>query len=544
VTPGRVGEYLALQGDLSAVERFAEAHGDGAPPQQAKYYKALLPSTPPGPGQQYAFEVDLDRCSGCKACVTACHNLNGLDGGETWRSVGLLVGQQGLNETPRPTRLTARPACDVDTPSLAAPRFYQQSVTSACHHCADPACLNGCPVNAYDKNPITGIVKHLDDQCIGCQYCTYKCPYGVPQYNPARGIVRKCDMCSGRLSAGEAPACVQACPNEAIRIRLVSTAAPEGFRLPGAPDPAYTRPTTRYVSTRPLPLDAHPQDLGSVVPQHAEWPLVFMLILTQAAVGAFTVLPFFEGAPFRAAALAAAGAAHLGLALATLHLGRPLYAYRAVLNLRRSWLSREAAAFGGFAALATLTAALAWLPVLKGHLPLPLPAFVDAVPLRPLAALTALAGFAGVWCSAKIYMDTPRAWWASPATAAKFLLTCFTLGPALAAVAGAGRPGLFLLSVGAGLVKGTLELRTLAHRRGKPGDPLAGTAVLLAGPLQTLFQLRGALGLASLILLGAAAFLHTPALAAAGFAARLGAEVLERHLFFVAVVPPRMPGAL
>ena len=56
---------------------------------------------------------------------------------------------------------------------------------------------------AYDKDPETGIVRHLDDQCIGCQYCVLKCPYDVPKYSERLGIVRKCDMCVGRLRAGE-----------------------------------------------------------------------------------------------------------------------------------------------------------------------------------------------------------------------------------------------------------------------------------------------------------------------------------------------------
>ena len=58
----------------------------------------------------------------------------------------------------------------------------QQTVTTACHHCLEPACLSGCPVKAYEKNPVTGIVKHLDDQCIGCQYCILMCPYDAPKY--------------------------------------------------------------------------------------------------------------------------------------------------------------------------------------------------------------------------------------------------------------------------------------------------------------------------------------------------------------------------
>ena len=199
-SPGRsdrlIGSLLTEQGDLSAVERFAQFHEDTDEPLQGRYYSALLPAHSPGPGQQLAFEVDLDRCSGCKACVAACHALNGLDEGEAWRDVGLLVG--GTAELP-----------------------VLQHVTSACHHCLEPACLNACPVDAYEKDPVTGIVKHLDDQCFGCQYCTLACPYDVPRFHAGKGIVRKCDMCGDRLRAGEAPACVQACPHEAIRITVV-----------------------------------------------------------------------------------------------------------------------------------------------------------------------------------------------------------------------------------------------------------------------------------------------------------------------------------
>ena len=118
-----------------------------------------------------------------------------------------------------------------------------QHVTSACHHCLDPACLNACPVDAYEKDPVTGIVKHLDDQCFGCQYCTLACPYDAPKFHAGKGIVRKCDMCSDRLKVGEAPACVQACPHEAITIRVVdraevvAVAEAERRSSPTAPDP-------------------------------------------------------------------------------------------------------------------------------------------------------------------------------------------------------------------------------------------------------------------------------------------------------------------
>ena len=74
-----IEELLAEQQRLTPVERFARHHERHTLPAQVKTYRELLPTRAPGPGEQYAFAVDLDSCSGCKACVTACHNLNGLD---------------------------------------------------------------------------------------------------------------------------------------------------------------------------------------------------------------------------------------------------------------------------------------------------------------------------------------------------------------------------------------------------------------------------------------------------------------------------------
>ena len=109
---------------------------------------------------------------------------------------------------------------------------------------------------------------------------------------PAKGIVRKCDMCSSRLAVGEAPACVQACPHQAIAIRVVNVEqviedAEAAVFLPAAPDPQITLPTTTYKTQRPFPRNLLPADYFRVSPQHAHWPLVVMLVLTQLSVGAF-----------------------------------------------------------------------------------------------------------------------------------------------------------------------------------------------------------------------------------------------------------------
>src|SRR5437016_10662224 len=69
-----IDELLSDQRTLTAVERFSRHH-DQAEHSREKFYSALLPATAPLPGEQYAFQVDLDACSGCKACVAGCHSM-------------------------------------------------------------------------------------------------------------------------------------------------------------------------------------------------------------------------------------------------------------------------------------------------------------------------------------------------------------------------------------------------------------------------------------------------------------------------------------
>jgi ferredoxin len=87
-----IDDLLEQQQRLTAVERFAQKHERHTLPAQERYYRDLIPLERPKPGEQYAFAVDLDACTGCKACVSACHSLNGLDEDELWRTVGMLHG--------------------------------------------------------------------------------------------------------------------------------------------------------------------------------------------------------------------------------------------------------------------------------------------------------------------------------------------------------------------------------------------------------------------------------------------------------------------
>lgn len=413
-----VDTFLDEQRQLSAVERFSQRHADVSHPLLETHYRALMPATPPGPGEQYAFEVDLDQCSSCKACVVACHSLNGLDSGESWREIRLLVGSG-----PR-VSLGAR----AESVALA--------VTSACHHCVDPGCLKGCPVLAYDKDPITGIVRHLDDQCIGCSYCIFTCPYEVPKFSESRGIVRKCDLCHGRLEVGEAPACVQACPNEAIRITRVSvTATTErcrgeasgsdhseaGCALPGMPSAAITVPTTVYRSRHTLAgLESRPVS-GSESPREAHWPLIAMLVLTQWGGGTLAAVALRVGLgdgflTVRDAVVAALGCLGVqgGLIASVFHLGRPFQAWRIGLGWRTSWLSREAIALGIFSAVSIIFTGLIALDVWLSAWPVP--SRVLAGTAAALLLLLLLATLAQV----QVYAITGRVPWRLGRTAPRF----------------------------------------------------------------------------------------------------------------------------
>jgi formate dehydrogenase iron-sulfur subunit len=530
-----IDRYLAVQSGTSAVERFAEQHDADLIPAGARWYSDRLPATPPGPGQQYAFQIDLDQCTGCKSCVAACHSLNGLDTGESWRTVGLLVGRAGESA-------------------------HTQTVPSGCHHCLEPACLAGCPSNAYEKDPVTGIVRHLDDQCIGCGYCELTCPYEVPTLNHRLGIVRKCDMCAGRLSAGEAPACVQACPTSAITITLVDTdavavATRNGELVPGAPASAITRPTTQYVGRRPLPAGAEAADRHALHLSRSHPPLAFMLVMTQLSVGAFVATlgaDLIGGGPPASGAIGAAAAAVVALAASLLHVGRPLVAYRALLGLGHSWMSREIAAFGAYAVLAGAYAAVVATGAGSRGL-------VGAV-----GGAAALCGVAGVACSALIYVVTARAWWAARYAGTKFALTCAVLGPllvlsvALLADAGGDR------SLGAATVVPLALVAAVAGAAAlldeawflRLGDPaaesdLGRTARLLRGRLATATRWRftlGALGGVAAPLVLAAAWAgggrgwSIAVLALIGLVAATAGALIERYEFFVASVAPRMPG--
>jgi len=466
-----------------------------------------IPVRSPGVGEQYRFHFNMGKCIGCKCCVVACNEQNGNPAEINWRRVGEVEG--GWYPDTR--------------------RFH---ISMGCNHCLEPSCLIGCPVEAYTKDSATGIVQHSADTCIGCQYCTWNCSYGVPQYNRERGVVGKCDMCHGRLAEGREPACVYACPEEAIKIEIVNIAEWKrdysSANAPGLPSADDSISTTRITLPRNLPPDTRKSDIYRIRTEAPHWPLVVMTVLTQLSVGTFATLwllqMFGASTSLTAAALLALLVGGLALGASTLHLGRPVYAYRALKMWKRSWLSREVLLFTCFSAVAAFYAAL---------LTLRLPGSFS------VGALTTLLGLAGIMASAWIYRVPARPAWNSKHTPIDFLLTGALLG--LLFTGACGVIGARPLMIGS-LVAASAQLLNQATKflwmTASESHELQSTARLLSTTLASRFLMRG-----GLLIAGGAAlplFSQGRLLLSLAFALALAGEILSRYLFFVSVVPKNM----
>ena len=490
---------------------FVMSRGTLALAEEQLYQIAPTAATPRIPqralqlGEQYRFHFDMTQCIGCKCCVVACNEQNGNPASINWRRVGELEG--GFY-----------------------PNTQRSYLSMGCNHCLEPSCLIGCPVEAYKKDPVTGIVQHSAETCIGCQYCTWNCSYGVPQYNAERGVVGKCDMCHGRLTDGREPACVNACPEGAIRIEIVNVAEwrreySENANAPGLPSADDSISTTRITLPEQLPPDTRKADSWRVKPEHPHWPLVVMTVLTQLSVGAFAAIWLLQllGASARLT-IAAIGSLTLGglaLGASTMHLGRPIHAYRALKMWKRSWLSREVLMFGLFSGMAGAYA---------GSLLLKL-AFSST-----LGGLTTLLGAGGITASACIYLVRARPAWNSKHTVADFFLSGAILGPLFAANIGAGS-GRLLTVITVAAAAAQLLNNAMRFLRQNASESLErqSTARLLSTVLASRFLLRGALLIAGGIALPLLSSSHVGLAFAFVFA--LAGEILGRYLFYVSVVP-------
>ena len=158
--------------------------------------------------------VDTTLCVGCRSCEQACSEVN------TDLPRKTLAHFKDLSILEEKRRMDFSTYTVVNRYYNTIPEADQQPVFAKfqCMHCLRPACKSACIVGAFSSES-TGAVQYDSWKCIGCRYCMAACPFQVPAYeyrNAFTPKVRKCTFCQPRISAGELPACVQACPMEVM----------------------------------------------------------------------------------------------------------------------------------------------------------------------------------------------------------------------------------------------------------------------------------------------------------------------------------------
>jgi formate dehydrogenase iron-sulfur subunit len=166
------------------------------PPGKAK-------ATAPASKKAKAVLVDTSKCVGCWWCYAACKLAHNLP--ETIRPD---------NENPPELSFDVWSTLYTAKKTGSGRLFAKRQ----CMHCEHPACVEACIVGAMQKTP-EGPVLYDERKCIGCRYCMVACPFGVPtfEWRDSTPWVRKCDFCHERLAEGLEPACVNACPNGALK---------------------------------------------------------------------------------------------------------------------------------------------------------------------------------------------------------------------------------------------------------------------------------------------------------------------------------------
>ena len=174
------------------------------------------PNLEPAP-QAVGMLFDSTLCVGCKACVSACKEVNGKP--------PTIVGDDVQFDSARDLSAETLNVIKVYTDGQPTTKdaivdgfaFEKRS----CMHCVDPGCVSVCPVTALIRDPQTGIVTYDEDACIGCRTCMTGCPYNVPQfeYDNPFGALHKCELCNQkgveRIDKGMMTGCAEACPTGA-----------------------------------------------------------------------------------------------------------------------------------------------------------------------------------------------------------------------------------------------------------------------------------------------------------------------------------------
>jgi tetrathionate reductase subunit B len=161
----------------------------------------------------YGIGIDVAKCIGCARCVAACKAENDVP-----------MEPYYFNTWIERYVLRTDGEVEVDSPNGGLDGFSPIEregqvlrtffVPKLCNHCANPPCVQVCPVGATFATQ-DGVVLVDESYCIGCRYCIQACPYGARYMHPEKHVASKCTFCYHRLVKGLVPACVEVCPTGA-----------------------------------------------------------------------------------------------------------------------------------------------------------------------------------------------------------------------------------------------------------------------------------------------------------------------------------------
>jgi len=189
--------WLTLMSTLGVKEIFAADGTEGYDPTQ----------------HDYAMAINIHKCIGCGRCVDACKKENNVPDEpfffRTWVERYIIPAEGDTHvDSPNGGR-DGFPPIEEDNDVLRT--FF---VPKLCNHCANPPCVQVCPVGATYRSR-DGVVLVDESYCVGCRYCIQACPYGARYLHPVKKVADKCTFCYHRIRRGMLPACVEVCPTQA-----------------------------------------------------------------------------------------------------------------------------------------------------------------------------------------------------------------------------------------------------------------------------------------------------------------------------------------
>ena len=221
-----LASHFPLKALAQEVMHGGESVIDGDDITDVEYQRPLYP---PKDAKRWAMIIDLRKCRehpDCDKCIQACHQIHNVPDYPDTKDEIKWIWKEGFEHA----------FTEADHPFITE-HVRHSNVLLLCNHCDNPPCVRVCPTRATWKREKDGIVMMDWHRCIGCRYCIAACPYGSRSFNyrepkkffteqgikpqmefptRTRGVVEKCTFCEERLVRGQWPACLEACPYNAI----------------------------------------------------------------------------------------------------------------------------------------------------------------------------------------------------------------------------------------------------------------------------------------------------------------------------------------